>query len=318
MKSDYSIPRRRMLQKSALAAGAVLLPTVTFSRRKLESKAKHNFSFCLNTSTIRGQNVGLLGEIEMAAKAGYNGIEIWVSTLEAFITTGGNLLDVKKKSEDLGIVIESAISFPKWIVDDDNTRAKALVQAKKEMEMLAEIGCKRIAAPPVGATDSPGLDLNMAAKRYKKLLKIGDETGVIPQLELWGFSANLHLFGEVLYVAAESGHPRACILPDVYHIYKGGSDFNSLKLLNGSSIHMFHINDYPADPPRKTISDKDRIYPGDGVAPLNQIIIDLNNKNSPIMLSLELFNQDYWKQDALAVARTGLNKMKESVQKALG
>ena len=80
---------------------------------------------------------------------------------------------------------------------------------------------------------------------------------------------------------------------------------------------MFHINDYPADPPRSQIKDKDRVYPGDGVAPLNQILADLNNKKSPIILSLELFNPNYWKQDALLVAKTGLQKMRDAVDKAL-
>jgi hypothetical protein len=31
------------------------------------------------------------------------------------------------------------------------------------------------------------------------------------------------------------------------------------------------------------------------------------------VLSLELFNQDYWKQDALTVAKTGLEKMRKLV-----
>jgi len=240
-----------------------------------------------------------------------------MGTLEGYVKNGGKLSDVKKKAEDHNIIIENAISFPKWIVDDDQIRKQALEQARKEMSMLAEIGCKRMAAPPVGATDITGLDLNKAADRYYDLLKIGDDTGVLPQLELWGFSANLHLFGEVLYVAAESGHPKACILPDVYHIYKGGSNFNSLKLLNGSSIQMFHMNDYPANPPRTSIGDKDRVYPGDGVAPLNQILTDLNNKQSPIVLSLELFNPNYWKLDAKSVAATGFKKMLRSVRQAL-
>ena len=36
------------------------------------------------------------------------------------------------------------------------------------------------------------------------------------------------------------------------------------------------------------------------------------------VLSLEVFNRDYWKQDAKQVARTGLEKMKSKVKKALG
>lgn len=318
MKANQKfLSRREMLQKTSVALGAAMLAGLPISKATKNLEANHNFTFCLNTSTIREQKLGLIGEMEVAARAGYDGIEIWVRTLEDFVKSGGKLSNVKKKAKDLGITIESAISFPKWIVDDDAVRKEAFRQARIEMDMLAEIGCKRMAAPPVGATDESGLNLNKAAERYYELLNLGDKTGVLPQLELWGFSANLHLFGEVLYVAAESGHPKACILPDVYHIYRGGSDFNSLKLLNGSSIHMFHMNDYLANSPRESIADKDRVYPGDGVAPLNQILKDLNDKNSPIVLSLELFNENYWKQDALTVAKTGLAKMKQSVQKAL-
>jgi len=37
-----------------------------------------------------------------------------------------------------------------------------------------------------------------------------------------------------------------------------------------------------------------------------------------MVLSLELFNPNYWKQDALEVAKIGLAKMKEAVAKAIG
>jgi hypothetical protein len=35
-------------------------------------------------------------------------------------------------------------------------------------------------------------------------------------------------------------------------------------------------------------------------------------------LSLEVFNREYWKQDALVVARTGLEKMRAAVRAGLG
>ena len=111
-------------------------------------------------------------------------------------------------------------------------------------------------------------------------------------------------------VAIESGHPNACVLPDVYHLYKGGSDFNGLKLLGPSAIHAFHINDYPADPPRDTIVDAQRVYPGDGIAPLKEVFAALRAMNYAGYLSLELFNREYWKQDPNEVAKTGLAKMK--------
>src|SRR5262249_3428281 len=118
-------------------------------------------------------------------------------------------------------------------------------------------------------------------------------------------------------VALETGHPKACILLDVYHLYKGGSDFTGLKLLGPATMFNFHMNDYPADPKQPTITDAHPGYPAEGVAPLPDIRRDLGHLRFARALSLELFNRDYWKQDALDVAKTGLEKMKSAVKTAL-
>lgn len=75
------------------------------------------------------------------------------------------------------------------------------------------------------------------------------------------------------------------------------------------------MNDYPADPPRDTIKDADRIMPGDGVAPFDVILPVLRNEEKPMILSLELFNHEYWQQDALQVAKIGLEKMQAVVNR---
>lgn len=312
MQSE-SISRRNLLKSSALLGAGLTIPNAISAT----TSAKSNFTFCLNTSTIMKQNIGLMAEIELAAKAGYNGIEIWIRTLETFVKAGGKLNDIKQKANDLGILIEDAIGFAPWIVDDPNERQKALEQTKREMDMLAQIGCKRIAAPPFGATQGAEINLRQAAARYRAVCDLGEQMGVLPMLELWGFSANLHLFGETLFVAAESGHPKALILADVYHLHKGGSELNALSFLSGNHIQVFHMNDYPAIPSRETLNDSFRVMPGDGVAPMDKILKMLNDKNTPIVLSLELFNEDYWKKDPMEVAKIGLEKMKMVVEKAL-
>src|SRR2546428_785321 len=91
----------------------------------------------------------------------------------------------------------------------------------------AALGGSSMAAP-AGATDTPGLDLQKAGQRYRALLEAGDQIGVVPQLELWGFSKNLNRLGECACVAIETGHPKACVLVDIYHLYKGGSDYHGL------------------------------------------------------------------------------------------
>jgi len=268
-------------------------------------------------STIREQKLSVPDQVDLAAKAGYTAIEPWMGELHKYVEGGGSVNDLKKRIADHGLAVASAIGFAEWIVDDDARRAAGLETAKKDMGLLAAIGGTHIAAPPAGATKEPNLNLHKAAERYRALLDVGVAAGVIPQLEVWGFSTTLSKLGETMLVATESRHPRACVLLDVYHLHKGGSEFAGLRLLNGAAMHCFHMNDFPATPPRETIKDADRVYPGDGVAPLTQILRDLLAAGFQGTLSLELFNPTYWKQDPLAVARTGLAKMQEAVAKAV-
>jgi len=276
------------------------------------------FGYCLNTSTIKGQGLGIVEEAELAAKAGYEGIEPWVAELDAYTERGGSLEDLGKRFADLGLSVENLIGFFDWLVDDDAVRAKALEEARRNLDQAQKIGCRRLAAPPMGITDKPGLDLAWAAEKYAELLEVGENYGVIPMVEFWGVSKSLFRLGEAVYIAIESGRRDACVLADVFHMYKGAGTHAGLKLIGPNTLALFHMNDYPAEPPRAEITDAARVYPGDGIAPLDQIFQDLDAAGFRGMLSIELFNEDYWAQDALAVLQTGLEKMQTAVKAALG
>ena len=282
--------------------------------RRVPTYASDQFLFGLNTSTIRGQKLSIVEEVALAAKVGYQGMEPWIDELEKYAQSGGSLEDLGKRLGDAGISVESAIGFFDWIVDDPARRRKGLEAARRSMDLVRRIGGKRLAAPPVGATEQPMTDLLKVADRYRSLLELGDQIGVVPQVEVWGFSQTLGRLGEAAHVAIEAGHPKACILPDVYHLHRGGSNLTGIKLLGPSAIHVFHFNDYPADPPREKLTDADRVYPGDGVAPLKPLLRDLSAGGFRVMLSLELFNRKYWNQNPLTVVKTGLEKMKALFQ----
>ena len=183
-----------------------------------------SFLLGLNTSTIRGQKLSIVDEIAIAEKAGYRGMEPWVDELERHAESGGSLEDLAKRFRDAGISVESAIGFFDWIVDDPERRRKGLEAARRSMELVRRAGGKRLAAPPVGATDRAMPDLFKVAERYRALLEIGDQIGVVPQVEVWGFSRTLGRLSEAALVAMEAAHPKACILPDVYHLHRGGSE----------------------------------------------------------------------------------------------
>lgn len=308
-----TITRRELLTAGAASAVAATL----VAPMSAEPAKADPFTYCLNTSTIRGQKLPILQVVEVAARAGYQAIEPWISELDEHVKAGGSLRDLGKKIADLGLKVEGGIGFAEWIVDDDAQRAKGMEEAKRCMDLLAQIGSTRLAAPPAGARDRADIPLPRIAERYRALLELGDRMGVVPQVEVWGFSKTLGKLSDAVFVAIESGHPKACVLVDVYHLYKGGSGFHGLKLLGPTAMFNFHFNDYPVKPPRADITDAQRVFPGDGVAPLTELLKELQRIGYRGALSLELFNRDYWQKDAFLIARTGLEKMKAAVKAAL-
>lgn len=299
--------RRDAISGMALASAAAMLP---LSACATEPKERSSFRYCLNTSTISGQDPGLLNYIKIASEAGYDGVELWVRDIKAYLEAGNSTASLKQFIEDGGIRVESAIGFAPWLDEGD----AGFIQMEEEMDMLASIGCHRIAAPPAGLKGDKPLDLFEAGDKYRNLLDLGRKTGVMPQLEFWGASPVLWHMGQVLMIAAVANDPDVKILPDVYHMFRGGSGFDTLKMLNGNMIDLFHMNDFPASIEREEQTDADRVYPGDGTAPMKQILKDLKVMGGEKVLSIELFNRDYWKEDAHTVAETGLKKLKELVQ----
>ena len=297
--------RRQLLKFAGAASFTAILPSVEVSAGKVP---KTDFRFCLNTSTISGQNPGMLKSIEIASKAGYSGMELWIRDVQKYLIEGNSLQSLKNHLDNHGITVENAIGFAPWL-----TGQKGMEQMKQEMEMMKMLGCKRIAATVAGVTDDIPFDLFEAGKKFRELLEIGRQTGVAPMIEFWGASKTLWHIGQAMMIASVANHPNARILADVYHLFRGDSGYDCLKMLKGNIIELFHMNDYTAHIPREKQTDADRVYPGDGIAPMKQILTDLKNMGGTKVLSLELFNKTYWSQPADQVAKTGLEKMKRLV-----
>jgi sugar phosphate isomerase/epimerase len=305
-------------REALLGAGALVASGAAARRAPAQDRPKDEpFGYCLNLSTLQmGQKISVAEEIDVAAAAGFTAVEPWIMELQKYVEKGGSLKDLEKRLRDKGVTVESAIGFAQWIVDDDAQRAKGLDTMKRDMDLVAQIGGKRIAAPPAGNNTRADLDLRKAADRYRAILELGDTMGVVPECEVWGSSKCLNKLSEAAYIAIESGHPKACILADIYHLYKGGSSLETLRLLHGDAMHVIHTNDYPADPPRETVTDAHRVYPGDGVAPLGKIFQTLKGIGYRGYLSVELFNREYWKAEPAVIAKTAFEKTRAAVRKA--
>ena len=89
---------------------------------------------------------------------------------------------------------------------------------------------------------------------------------------------------------------------DTCHYYVGGSTLDSIRAVDARKLAIFHINDVEAMPKEK-IEDANRLFPGDGVIPLKEIIGAVRGIGFDGVASIEIFRPEYWKRDPLEVAK---------------
>ena len=267
------------------------------------------FSYCLNTSTIRSEGASVLDAIDVAADAGYTGIEPWVKEIDAWVDQGGSLAQIRDHAEKRGVEVVNLIAFPEWAVPEDERRLAGMEEAVRCFGMARELNCRFVAAPPSGVHDRK-VELKPIAARFAELVDRALPFDVTALLEFWGIAQTLGTTGEALLVAAECGRPGVQLLADVFHMYKGSGHFLGFEHFGPGRLGLVHVNDCPAKPARDKVTDAERVYPGDGTAPWPQIVESLNRIGYCGMLSLELFNPSYWKKGPAAVAREGLAKLK--------
>jgi 2-keto-myo-inositol isomerase len=280
---------------------------------KCYQKGKSPWPICLDTATIKPAE-GLEKKVEIAALAGYDAIEPWDWELEEYEKKGGNLKDLGKKIKDKGLFVPSMIGLWGCIQPTKELFEKSLVATRNRMRMAKDIGCAHVQAIPneIGENYNP----KFAAECYRKVLEIGlNEYGLNPALVFVKYFP-LKTMGQAAAVALDADHPKAKIIPDVFHMYITEGGFEGMKLLNGNFYAIFQFNDAPKNMAREEMKDKDRVYPGDGILPLTQIIKDLKASGFTGCVSLELYNEEYWKQDLLQVAKTGLAKTLDVIVKA--
>ncbi len=301
---------------SALGAAACMAPQLVQGKNKGPSSRYQNgrspWPICLDTATIRPAT--LEEKVAIAVEAGYDAIEPWDGELAAYESEGGSLKELGKKIRDNGLFVPSMIGLWGCIPDSEDAFQKSLHETRNRMRMASEIGCEFVQAIPNEVGDH--YDQSFVASCYRRLLEIGlNDYNVNPAL-VFVKMFPIKTLGQAVAVALDADHPKAMVIPDIFHMYISGGGFEGLSKLNGDMFAIFQYNDAPKNMAREEMGDQDRVYPGDGILPTDRIFKDLHASGFSRCVSLELYNPEYHKQDLLEVARTGLEKTVRTIEQA--
>ncbi|MFP4502487.1 MAG: sugar phosphate isomerase/epimerase family protein [Candidatus Hydrogenedentota bacterium] len=309
-----SMNRRRFLGAGLAGAGLAAAAPVTSTQAAETVKAYQEgvspWPLALNASTIRP--VPPLEKIAVAADTGWDAIELWIDDLEALEKEGHDLKDVAKRVADAGLYVNNIIGLWNCMPATEEAFEESLGATRERLRRSAAVGSRYVAAIP--APDRADFDLKWGAQLYKRLLDIGrDDYGIKVAFEFVGFLEGVHRLGQAAAIALDANDPDASLVCDTFHLYRGGSGFRSIRHLAADFIANFHWNDMPAGVPRSEGKDAHRIYPGEGILPLEQALRDLKDIGYKRSLSLELFRREHWEADPREVARAGLDKLRANI-----
>jgi 2-keto-myo-inositol isomerase len=203
--------------------------------------------------------------------------------------------------DDLGLKAVSS-SNQLGLPEPGEARARSLEDLKWKVELAQVIGCDRLVAPSTGTGQYTNDDYKRGVDNLREAADIARPFGVTLMLEFSRTSRFIASLPTALKVVREANHPNLRVMIDTYHFWAGITKFEDLELLRDGEVHHLHFEDVPDDPPREILGQPDRVFPGEGIAPLRRIVAMLKQKKYAGPASLELFNPAIQSMDPYQVA----------------
>lgn len=207
--------------------------------------------------------------------------------------------------DDLGLMAYSSTN-QLYLDENGPHRAQAVEDLKWKVAMAQALGADRLVTPSTASLPHQVGDYALLHENLHQAAEIARPYGVTLMLEFTRASTLVGNVRTALDVVRTIDHPNLKFMLDVYHFWAGSSKFEDLDLILPGEIHHVHFQDTPAAPPLEVAQQKDRAYPGEGVAPLQRILDKLVQKGYDRALSLELFDMTVRRTDPFVVAGKGI------------
>ena len=245
----------------------------------------YNMATTMKSSTMEN-------DILLAAKAGFRHIELRKEKLLNYLQRGGTLTALKTLLEDndikpMCINALADISFHKG-------QARITVQelchflcyagqfvSCPDLEVIAAFG-----AP----TDDREEVTAETAGVLAELSKIAADYHMRLALEYMGVPKNsVRTYAHAMEIVQRSGADNVGLLVDTWHHFAGGSTPEELLGPGSDKIFTVHIGDAPDKAPL-TLRRNECIWPGDGAAPIPEMLRNLKKVGYEGIVSVEIFD----------------------------
>ncbi|MFJ3506082.1 bifunctional sugar phosphate isomerase/epimerase/4-hydroxyphenylpyruvate dioxygenase family protein [Streptomyces luteogriseus] len=258
----------------------------------------------------------LTGKLDAAARAGFDGVEIFENDLLASPLTPE---DIRARCADLGLRIDLYQPMRDIEAVPEAEFARNLRRARHKFELMRRLGADTVL---VCSSVSPQAvdDDALAAGQLSRLADLAAEYGIRVAYEALAWGRHVSTYDHAWRIVETAGHPALGTCLDSFHILSRGTDPEGIEDIPGEKIFFLQL----ADAPLLAMdvlqwSRHYRCFPGQGGFDVAGLVRRVLATGYDGPLSLEVFNDVFRQADAgpTAVdARRSLLILQETVGKA--
>ncbi|MCC8164662.1 MAG: sugar phosphate isomerase/epimerase [Planctomycetes bacterium] len=248
-------------------------------------------------------------DIRVAGECGYEVVELRSDKMEDYLKDH-SFDDLKALMRQCGVKPWTINAIGMSTMQDAAGEARVMKETERFTELAAAIDCPWIVACP-GGHDGKSWDeiITKSAASFAKQADIAWKRKISLSFEFLGFPwASVQTVSQAWAVVKAANRLNTGITIDTAHFYSGSSTLAEISALPVQALAVFHMNDL-VDKPKAEIGDYDRVMPGDGVIPLEDICVEVKRIGFNGVASIEIFNHDFNKQDPKAIAKKAIEKM---------
>lgn len=265
----------------------------------------------------------IMEQIKIASRAGYYGVDLDYLDIKEYLEKGKNISSLINVLHQNKLMVSHLASFRGWqftggiplIPSKEKlvNQEEIIKEARKFLKVCSDLDCQYVLA--VSPLKEETGSIEEAANDLIRVCDLAGEFGRSVAFEFLGFSKQINNILIAEEIVDKSGCKNVGILLDTFHFYVGGSQVQDLEKVPLEHIALVHINDAKNKPHNLLRDTEDRVYPGDGIIPLEKILKILKDKGYYGCYSIEIFNEEYWKEDPLKIATLAREKTEKILSK---
>jgi len=249
----------------------------------------------------------------IVAKAGFGGIGLRYNLLEDYLDRGHSLVEVKNLLRRFDLTFTEGGFLAEWQFhggvplvcgrkrQGGPEEASEVLMKRLQifLQRCAELGCVNITA--AAALHETG-DLAKAAADFAALCEIARPYGLRICLEFIGSAPQVRDVKTASQLVEAANQPNGGLVVDTFFVHQGGTRRTDLAVVPIDRILNVQLADAKPGPREKLNMLEDRLFPGEGVAHVQDVVSLLYQRGYAGWWTVELFNPEYRTLPAQEVA----------------